>query len=486
MPKVPWHQAKDVLPDNGSKDFSDDVQRTHYVSSSGDQQPSGNYPAASNSSRRWSSASSANKSVASQGKPRQNGQMVAKLISRFAQDEESAATQNRHSVEQNASQASLNSTGGVSFLQKYSQSRPGSAASSQLIEQWAQNPSSKVDSSKRWDDAYSNENSHPGNASNENVDKAAFTTAHHVTHPQRSSTPIKEAGYEELPCVMNARKEHSTANGGCSTSRTKQPVNGHHNRSGLNSNKAFVFVTSRHEPGYTDIDNELIDHETSNDRTNLSTGRANGHGSTPVRSSNSGFTVGSSGNKQFRYYKKTEHDVPNESTFDNTNPFNGHKKTEHDVPNESTFDNTNPFNGHEGDAHENSGAQTTNTGSRPATFESALQSMLGTDTGNKPVTISHEQYDRFARRTKHPVTRKSRAASGRGRQKASQSPFASRLIRRESFGNAPRQSHASHLAWKPQIKVTIYAECARSHHARMHAHARTHTLTRNVCVTSNI
>lgn len=453
-----------MLPDNDSKDFSDDVKRTHYVSSSGDQQPSGNYPGASNSSNRWSSASSANKSVASQGKPRQNGQMVAKLISRFAQDEESAATQNRHSVEQNASQASLNSTGGVSFLQKYSRSRPGSAASSQLIEQWAQNPSSKVDSSKRWDDAYSNENSHPGNASNENVDKAEFTTVHHVTHPQRSSTPIKEAGYEELPCVMNARKEHSTANGGCSTSRTRQPVNGHHNRSGRNSNKAFVFVTSRHEPGYTDIDNELIDHETSNDRTNLSTGRENGHDSTPVRSSNSGFTVDSSGNKQFRYNKKTEHDAQNESTFDNTNPFNGHT----------------------GDAHENSGAQTTNTGSQPATFESALQSMLGADTGSKPVTISHEQYDRFARRTKHPVTRKSRAASGRGRQKASQSPFASRPIRRESFGNAPRQSHASHLAWKPQIKVTIYAECARSHHARMHTRTRTHTLTRNVCVTSNV
>jgi len=432
--------------------LADEIQRPHYDSyESTDQQHSGAYPATSNVMRRQSSADSGNKRVASAASRRdptgsadQNGYVssgtVAKLISRFAQDE-SATTQTRDSVKQDDDpQTSLNSTGGVSFLQKYSQSRPGSAASSQLIEQWTQNPPSKVDSSKRWDDAYSSENSYPTNM---DVDKAAFTATHHISSPRRSSSPIKEAGYEELPSVLSTRKDRPAVNGGHSDSRrTRQRLNSHHDSLG-SSNNTFMFATSRPEQRYSsntaDLnDCEQISHRECDDKTfdthNSFTRQTNGHGRMPVRSSTNGFAVDNHGDKDDRYYRTTEHEAPSNSTFDHASSFTGPA--------------TNSI-------HEQNGDEATKTATRPATFDSTLQSMLGADPGSKPVTISHEQYDRFARRTKPPIIRKSRAAIGRGR--AYQSPFASRTFRRDSVGTpASRQGYyASHSTWKPNIKVII-------------------------------
>ena len=431
--------------------MADETQRRRYDSyESADQQHSDAYPATTNVIRRQSSAGSGNSRAASAasrrdptGSAHQNGYVssgtVTKLISRFAQDE-SATTQTRDSVKQHDDpQTSLNSTGGVSFLQKYSQSRPGSAASSQLLEQWTQNPPSKVDSSKRWDDAYSSENSHPVNM---DVDKAAFTATHHISSPRRSSSPIKEAGYEELPCVLSTRKDRPAVNGGHSDSRTRQRLNSRHDSVG-SSNNPFMFATSRPEQRYSSNNAELNDCELTShigyddktfDTHNSFTRQTNGHGRMPVRSSTNGFAVDNHGDKDGSYYKTSEHEAPSSSTFDHASS--------------STGPATNSI-------HDQNGDEATKTATRPATFDSTLQSMLGADPVSKPVTISHEQYDRFARRTKPPVIRKSRAAIGRGR--ASQSPFASRTFRRDSFGTpASKQGYyASHSTWKPTIKVTI-------------------------------
>ena len=407
---MPWHQSQHASPENNDTDVTNNIHTKQHTSSNGDHHLPCNFSDTFNVNHRQSSVSlgenvaSLDGEVAGKLPQNCNNGTAAKLNSHSAKDE-SAVIQMKLSTEYDAPETCVKSTGGVSFLQKYSRSRPGSAASSQLMEQWAQNSVSKVDSSKRWDDAYSNDSSNrPSKDPIQNVDKTAFRAPN---HPQCSSSPIKEPGYDELPTMST--KDRSAVTDGCVSSRPGQMVKGHTRR---NNDNAFTFESLRHEQVSTD---------------NYSTGIANGprnHTTNAVDSNNVSSWIA-----KYRHSDNVNHVGTNESSFEKANSFFGGRREQND-------------------------ASTSVTGSQSKTFESALQNML--DAGNKSVTISHEQYDKFARHTKPPVLGKGRAVGRHGRDKVLQSPSAARVIRRDGFSaTAPKQSYASNLTWRPKAKVTI-------------------------------
>ena len=418
---MPWHESTQVTMENNGTDVPENIHTKQHKSSNGDNHLPCNYPDTFNVNHRQSSISSGENVASSEGEvtgklPQNcNRGTVVKLNSRCAKDD-SAVTQRRVSMGYDAPETCVNSTGGgVSFLQKYSHSRPGSAASSQLMEQWAQNSVSKVDSSKRWDDAYSNDSSsHAPRDPSENVDKTAFRAPN---HPQCSSSPINEPGYDELP--MMSTKDRSAVNGDCVSSWAGHLVKSHTRR---NTDNDFTVGSLRQEQVSND-----------NDITGITNGPRDNHTMSAVASNNV-----SSWNAKYRHGDNVNHVGTNESGFEKASSFIGSRCEQND-------------------------ARMATTGSQVNTFESALQNMLGTEAGNKSVTISHEQYDKFARHTKPPVLRKGRVAGKHGRDKVYQSGSASRVIRRDGFSaTAPKQSYASNLTWRPKAKVTIYAECTHA------------------------